>query len=77
VTIRSCRIDQRPQWLRLSEADNGPGIQPAVIGRIFDLLYTTKTEGTGLRPWLSRRIIQEHNGKIEVASEPGGVTASL
>jgi PAS domain S-box-containing protein len=77
VRIASAR-DSRPGWLRLSVADNGPGIQPHALDRIFDLLYTTKAGGSGLGLWLSRRIVQEHKGKIEVQSEPGkGAVFSL
>ncbi len=78
VTICSRRASDQPQWLHLSVADNGPGIEPAVLGKIFNLLYTTKSDGTGLGLWLSRRIVQEHRGKIEVASEPGkGATFTI
>jgi signal transduction histidine kinase len=63
--------DGSPDWTHLKVADNGPGIRPEVLGKIFDLLYTTKSEGSGLGLWLSRRIIHEHNGKIEVKSELG------
>jgi PAS domain S-box-containing protein len=71
VTIEGSRMGDTPQWLRLSVADTGPGIPQELVNRIFDFLYTTKTNGTGLGLWLSRRIILEHGGKIEVESTPG------
>jgi PAS domain S-box-containing protein len=71
VTIQGSRMCDRPQWLRLTVADTGPGVPQELLCKIFDLLYTTKTDGTGLGLWLSRRIILEHNGKIEVESVPG------
>ena len=71
VTIDSNRLSERPQWLRLTVADTGPGIAPGALRRIFELLYTTRSDGTGLGLWLSRRIVLEHNGKIEVESVPG------
>lgn len=71
VTITSTASGERPGWLRLSVGDNGDGIAPAALPRIFDLLYTTKPGGSGLGLWLSRRIIQEHGGRIEVRSEVG------
>ncbi len=78
LRIESALAQERPGWLRLSVADNGPGIPPDAIGKIFDLLYTTKAGGTGLGLWLSRRIIDEHKGKIEVQSEVGkGSTFTL
>jgi two-component system, LuxR family, sensor kinase FixL len=71
VTIEASRMSDRPDWLRLTVEDTGPGIPPEALNRIFDLLYSTKSEGSGLGLWLSRRIILEHNGKIEVESIPG------
>ncbi len=54
-------------------SDTGKGIQKEDIGKIFDMFYTTKDpdEGTGLGLSISHRIIQEHNGTIDVESEPG------
>lgn len=78
VRIETARMREDPGWLRVSVGDNGPGIQPDALARIFDLLYTTKPGGTGLGLWLSRRIVQEHGGKIEVWSELGkGTTFTL
>lgn len=71
VTIETVLATNRPETLRLSVADTGPGIHPEALGKIFDLLYTTKSSGTGLGLWLSRRIIQEHRGKIDVQSQLG------
>jgi PAS domain S-box-containing protein len=71
VTIVSRQASESPGWLHLVIDDTGPGISPDTLKRIFDLLYTTKPSGTGLGLWMSRRIIQEHNGRIEVQSEIG------
>lgn len=71
VKIESGLLSERRGWLYLTVADNGAGIRPEHIGRIFELLFTTKPEGTGFGLWLSRRIVREHNGRIEVQSEPG------
>ncbi len=67
-----------PQWVYLSVMDTGAGIAPETLSKVFDLLYTTKAEGTGLGLWLSRRIVQEHGGKLEVQSELGhGTTFTI
>jgi len=66
------------QWLQVSVGDNGPGIPPDALPKLFHILYTTKSNGSGLGLWLSRRIIQEHGGKIEVQSEIGkGTTFTI
>jgi signal transduction histidine kinase len=54
-------------------ADNGPGIPPEVLPRIFEPFFTTKGvgAGSGLGLDISHRIIRQHNGTIEVQSQPG------
>jgi Signal transduction histidine kinase len=53
--------------------DDGPGIPPAIRDRIFDPFFTTKPvgEGSGLGLDIVRRLVQHHNGQIEVESNPG------
>ena len=71
VVIASSLVTAQQPWVYLTVLDSGPGIHPDALGKVFDLLYTTKPGGSGLGLWLSRRIIQEHNGKIEVQSKLG------
>jgi signal transduction histidine kinase len=54
-------------------ADDGPGIPPEVQAHLFEPFYTTKGVGigTGLGLDTSYRIVKQHNGSIEVRSEPG------
>lgn len=51
-------------------SDNGPGIIPEAIERIFVPFFTTKKTGSGIGLALSRQIMQMHNGTLTVASEP-------
>ena len=52
-------------------ADNGPGIPPERLGKIFQPFYTTKEGGTGLGLPMTRKILNLHDGRITAASEPG------
>ena len=51
--------------------DNGCGIPPEKIDRIFNPFFTTKDKGTGLGMAISRKIVEAHEGSIDVVSEPG------
>ncbi|MBL8019086.1 MAG: GHKL domain-containing protein [Leptospirales bacterium] len=59
--------------VRVSVKDNGPGIAPDVLARIWDPFFTTKDqgEGTGLGLSIVRNIVQKHQGKIDVETEAG------
>jgi two-component system nitrogen regulation sensor histidine kinase GlnL len=56
-------------------ADEGEGIPAATRPRLFTPFFTTKDKGLGLGLALCHRIIEEHRGAIQIASEPGKGTA--
>lgn len=51
--------------------DNGRGIAPENLPNIFRPFYTTKGDGTGLGLSLARRIVEDHQGRIDVISTVG------
>ena len=51
--------------------DDGAGIAPEVMPRIFDLYFTTRAKGSGIGLAMTYRIVQMHGGAMDVASEPG------
>ena len=57
--------------------DNGPGIPAAVLARVFDPFYTTRTQGTGLGLSICQTIIREHGGSISIESVVGQGTQVL
>ena len=59
-------------------ADDGTGIEPDVLERIFIPFFTTKPSGSGIGLTISRQIMHQHNGNITVSSHLGeGSTFTL
>ena len=62
----------------LTISDNGSGLEPAMLENLFQPFFTTKENGTGLGLYLARQIMDEHGGRIIMASSPcGGAMVSL
>ncbi|GAC1379604.1 MAG: ATP-binding protein [Aquirhabdus sp.] len=59
--------------VHISVQDSGKGMPPEVVAKVFDPFFTTKPvgEGTGLGLSISFQIIEQHGGRIRVASEVG------
>lgn len=67
----SDKLSADKKYVEVRFIDNGVGIPKEHIHRLFDPFFTTKSSGTGLGLAVSYGIIQQHQGKIEVKSEPG------
>ena len=55
----------------LETIDSGSGIKEKLLKDVFEPYFTTKSRGTGLGLPIVKRIIDEHNGEIEIISEEG------
>jgi two-component system nitrogen regulation sensor histidine kinase NtrY len=66
ITVET-QLDRPNGVVRLTVADDGPGIPPAERDKLFLPYYSTKRRGSGLGLAIVRRIIAEHGGNIEVA----------
>jgi len=64
-------LSENKKAIEIRFIDTGVGIPPEHINKIFDPFFTTKPSGTGLGLAICYGIIQQHNGAIEVKSEPG------
>ena len=70
ITLRT-RLES--EFVRVFIIDNGPGIPADILPRVLEPFFTTKPagEGSGLGLDIALRIIETHNGKLEISSEPG------
>ena len=78
VTIAS-RYDAMERKVIVSVSDNGSGIPPERINDIFNPFWSSKGQrGTGLGLAVTKKVVQEHNGRIDVQSNPEeGTTFTL
>jgi signal transduction histidine kinase len=73
IAIRG-EIDDGHGVVRITVTDNGPGIPPGVMPRVFRPFFTTKSRGTGLGLSLVQKIVVTHNGRVMAVNneETGG-----
>ncbi|MDN4164556.1 PAS domain S-box protein [Cytophagales bacterium LB-30] len=59
------------KYIKISISDNGCGIAPEIIERVIDPFFTTKPpgKGTGLGLYITKAIMDEHNGRMQITSE--------
>ena len=64
-------VEETPEDAFVAVRDTGTGIEPEMLERVFQPLYTTRPDGTGLGLTVARRIVDQHGGGIEIESEVG------
>lgn len=70
LRVSTTRVDQ-PQGMRITFADRGKGIEPDLLSNIFEPFYSTRPEGMGLGLYISKKIVEDHGGRLEVESRVG------
>ena len=63
--------------IKIEIGDNGPGVPPELLDKIFVPFFTTKPQGSGIGLSLSREIMRQHKGKLLVKSHPGDTVFGL
>jgi signal transduction histidine kinase len=61
-----------PPWTVLEVVDGGPGFSPDALERAFSPFFTTKPDGTGLGLTIAKRVVEGHEGRVEVRNMDGG-----
>jgi PAS domain S-box-containing protein len=64
-------------FVSIAVTDDGPGIPPEDLKKIFDPFYSTRDDGTGLGLTMVHRIVDEHDGHVEVKSTLGAGTSFI
>jgi PAS domain S-box-containing protein len=66
------------RWVRIAIQDEGVGIPPEHLSRVFDPFFTTRPDGTGLGLSTTHSIVRRHGGRLTIRSRPGhGTTLGL
>jgi len=68
VTIHTSRVDD---IVEVTVEDNGPGIDPELMGKLFSTFFTTKKNGMGMGLAVCRSIIEDHGGTIDAVPTSG------
>lgn len=77
ITVKTCP-DGNAKTVAIEISDTGKGIPAELMEKIFQPFFTTKGKGTGLGLAVSKRIVEEHGGGIEVSNnDSAGVTFAI
>jgi signal transduction histidine kinase len=77
VTTEAATREGGTGLVRITVADDGPGMSRAELDRAFDDFYTTKDGGTGLGLSIVRRLVLDLNGRLRIETAPGSGTRAV
>lgn len=72
LLVRAYNTTKGGPQVVIEVGDEGPGIRPEIIRRVFDPYFTTKRDGTGLGLAVSISIVRQHGGRIAAANRASG-----
>jgi signal transduction histidine kinase len=75
ITSRLICEGEGPEVVAVDLADNGGGIPPEMLQKVFTPYFTTKTDGVGLGLTMAQKIVSYHGGNLTVSNRPEGGTA--
>ena len=67
----SVAISEQPECVMIKVKDTGSGIRAEEQDKVFQRFYSTKSYGLGIGLAITRRIVEEHGGRIKLHSVPG------
>ncbi len=78
IHIRATLVSRRPRSLTLEVIDDGCGMSPETLEKIFEPFFSTRATGSGLGMAITRQLVEQMNGTITVSSEENhGTTVKL
>jgi signal transduction histidine kinase len=63
---------EKAGWIQVGVSDNGAGVDPTIVDRIFEPFVTSRTNGMGLGLLVTKSIVEDHGGKIWFSPNPAG-----
>ncbi len=69
--ILTIEVIREQGFVRIMVSDTGEGIDASVLEKVFEPFFTTRQRGVGLGLALTRRVIEEHGGSVEIESQKG------
>ncbi len=77
ITLRTyLAVEGSVPRVHVEICDNGPGIDPERVEKLFEPFYTTRAKGTGLGLPIVKRMLEQHKGTIELRNRPEGGTCA-
>jgi signal transduction histidine kinase len=63
--------DAKLNSIQITISDTGNGMDKSLVNKVFQPFFTTKRKGSGLGLSITRRLIEQHGGHIDLESDPG------